>query len=203
MVQSPRCLLRLSDFTSWNIELSFSCAGAAGYSYGSGGSHSSDGEDATPTTLVVLGIAFMVCSVFSDAIIPNYQKLLLNQGVPVTQLMINVNTIGAVTSLAYIVVTGQLFALLGAWHAHPELLFYLTCVGVSLSIAVWAYTKLIQATSSVVAVAVSTLRKVATMFLSYIIFPKPLLTIHIYSGCMVLLGVILSTVAKERMDSKK
>ena len=82
------------------------------------------------------------------------------------------------------------------------LLFYLTSVGIGLSTAVWAYTKLIQATSSVVAVAVSTLRKVATIALSYIIFPKPLLPIHMVSFVLVVAGMVLSSFSKERKASK-
>lgn len=112
--------------------------------------------------------------------------------------MINVNTVGTGAVLLYMLVTGQLLDIVSACQSHPLLLFYLTCVGVGLSTAVWAYTKLIQATSSVIAVAVSTLRKVGTICLSYILFPKPLLTIHIFSGMLVLAGMVLNSVAKER-----
>ena len=44
--------------------------------------------------------------------------------------------------------------------------------------------------------AVATLRKVATIVLSYIVFPKPLLAMHIAAGLAVLAGVLLSTVKK-------
>jgi solute carrier family 35 (adenosine 3'-phospho 5'-phosphosulfate transporter), member B3 len=183
------------------------CSGAAGYSYGSGNNHNKEGDgggdDDDAESWAAWGICLLVASIICDAIVPNYQKLLLNQGLPVTQLMINVNAVGTIAVLAYMLVTGPLVEIAITCYAHPLLLAYLTCVGVGLSTAVWAYTKLIQATSSVVAVAVSTLRKVATICLSYIIFPKPLLTVHIYSGLMVLSGIVLSSVAKERLTSKK
>ena len=178
----------------------FLCAGAAGYSYGSGNSRADNDNSSAEAAW---GIALLIASALCDAVVPNYQKLLLNHGVPAEQLMINTNAVGTLAVFAYMLVTGQLFAIIQTCHEHPRLLFYLTCVGIGLSTAVWAYTKLIQATSSVVAVAVSTLRKVATIFLSYIIFPKPLLQIHIFSGCLVLTGMILSSVAKEGMGSKK
>ena len=172
------------------------CAGAAGYSFGSG--NQNNNTDASSGPGASWGIFLLVCSIICDAIVPNYQKLLLNQGISAAQLMINVNTVGTGAVILYMLVTGQLLDIASACQSHPLLLLYLTCVGVGLSTAVWAYTKLIQATSSVIAVAVSTLRKVGTICLSYILFPKPLLTIHIFSGILVLLGMVLSSVAKER-----
>ena len=176
------------------------CAGAAGYSYGSGQPNGSD--NARSTSAASWGIILLVTSILCDSIVPNYQKLLLNQGLSATQLMINVNTVGSLSVLAYMLVTGQLFDIVTTCRTHPMLLLYLTSVGLGLSTAVWAYTKLIQATSSVVAVAVSTLRKVATIALSYIIFPKPLLTVHIVSGILVLAGMVLSSAAKEGKPAK-
>ncbi|CAB9527532.1 Adenosine 3'-phospho 5'-phosphosulfate transporter 2 [Seminavis robusta] len=179
------------------------CAGAAGYSYGSGNDHDADATIAPFSANAAWGVALLLVSIVCDAVVPNYQKILLNQGVPVAQLMINCNDVGTLGVVAYMIVTGQLFAVIRTCYNHPQLFMYLTFVGIGLSTAVWAYTKLIQATSSVMAVTVSTLRKVATMFLSCIIFPKPLLTIHIYSGCLVLLGLVLSSVAKEKLGKTK
>lgn len=177
------------------------CAGAAGYSYGSGQpSNNSDQEDNSSSSW---GIFLLLASILCDAIVPNYQKLLLNQGLSVTQLMINVNTVGSISVLAYMLLTGQLVDIVVTCRDSPLLLLYLTSVGMGLSTAVWVYTKLIQATSSVVAVAVSTLRKVATICLSYLLFPKPVMTIHMISGVLVLLGMILSSMAKEQQQQRK
>ena len=72
-------------------------------------------------------------------------------------------------------------------------------MGLGLATAVLAYTKLIQVTDSVVAVQVATLRKVATVVLSYIVFPKPWLWIHVVgAGDLVLAGIVLGAYAKER-----
>lgn len=180
------------------------CAGAAGYAFGGSGNSknnnnaadNNDGDDGSDSH--AWGIFLLLASVICDAIVPNYQKLLLNQGISAAQLMININTVGTGAVLTYMLLTGQLWDSIQACQTHPSLLVYLTCVGVGLSTAVWAYTKLIEATSSVVAVAVSTLRKVGTIVLSYVLFPKPLLTIHIFSGLLVLTGMVLSSVAKER-----
>ncbi|CAB9504638.1 Adenosine 3'-phospho 5'-phosphosulfate transporter 2 [Seminavis robusta] len=168
------------------------CAGAAGYAYGSG--RDATGDNSTPHA-ENWGIFLLINSVICDAVVPNYQKMLLNQGVSPTQLMINVNTVGTIAALLYLCLTGQLFPILAACQAHPQLLFDLVCVGVGVSIAVWAYTNLLEATSSVVAVGVATVRKFATVALSYFLFPKPLPTNHIFAAGLVFGGLALSTVA--------
>ena len=53
------------------------------------------------------------------------------------------------------------------------------------------------------AVAVATLRKVATIVLSHIVSPKPSLAMHIAAGLTVLAGIFLSTVKKYRNEAKK
>jgi len=108
------------------------------------------------------------------------------------ELMVNVNAIGFSVLLCYMVFTGHLWIAVRTSTEHPRLALYFAMVGMGLSIAVLAYTKLIQASGSVVAVAVSTLRKVVTVVLSYLVFPKPLLFVHLVSGVAVLGGVVLS-----------
>jgi len=177
----------------------FLCLGAAGFGY----SNTNNDKESTYPTGAIWGIFLLLISITCDAVVPNYQKTLLNQGVSAGQLMININTVGTGAVLTYMLVTGQLVEVIATCYQHPLLLFYLACVGSGLATAVWAYTKLIQATSSVVAVAVSTLRKVGTICLSYILFPKPILPLHTYSGLLVLLGMILSSYAKEQEHRPK
>ena len=175
------------------------CIGAAGYSLDSGnGSHSANQWQ---------GILLLLISIVCDALVPNLQQRLLsanNKLLPAQtdgtgnlsagQLMVNVNAIGFVGLLGSMLLAGQLTPILAA--SNPLLLFYLFMIGMGLSTAVFAYTKLIQSSGSVVAVAVSTLRKVATVVLSYVFFPKPLTPTHIFSGCLVLTGMFLSTHSK-------
>jgi drug/metabolite transporter (DMT)-like permease len=177
------------------------CVGAAGFSYNSG--NNPHGTETNDTIQSTPGLLLLSVSIVCDAIVPNYQKALLNGGLSANQLMINVNAVGLAALGTYMALTGELRSVAETATEHPWLLLYLTCVGLGLATAVWAYTKLIQATSSVVAVGVSTLRKVATILLSYIFFPKRLLTIHVVSGCLVLAGIILSFVAKDKLRTPR
>ena len=119
-------------------------------------------------------------------------------GLTAAELMVNLNAVVVIGLLTYMLLTGSLFQVIKTSIESPLLLGYLTLIGVGLSTAVLAYTQLIKSASSVVAVAVGTLRKVATVVLSYIVFPKPLLPIHIWSGMLVLAGVLLHSYSKKK-----
>ena len=102
--------------------------------------------------------------------------------------------IGTALLVVYMTASGSLAAAGRATASRPLLLVYLFAVGVGLGTAVLAYTRLIQVSGPVVAVGVATLRKVATVVLSYVIFPdKPLTSLHKATGLLVLAGLVLST----------
>jgi len=109
-------------------------------------------------------------------------------------VMINTNSVGFGILLVCMIVSGSLSDAVSTAMFHPKLLLYLTSVGLGLSSAVLAYTTLIKSTGPVVAVAVATLRKAATsnIMLSYIICPKTMSGVHVISGLMVLLEVLIS-----------
>jgi solute carrier family 35 (adenosine 3'-phospho 5'-phosphosulfate transporter), member B3 len=189
------------------------CLGAAGYAYG-GASSSAAGHDS------FYGILLLIVSVFCDAIVPNVQKLskansnniiqelpmdsdrkfnamATNQGggISADELMVNTNTVGFGILSSYMIFTGDMQEFLNTCTIQPTLLLFLMTVGTCLSVAVYAYTRLIQESGSVFAVSVATLRKVATVVLSFVLFPKPLKFIHIGSGFLVLGGILLSSSA--------
>jgi len=223
------------------------CVGAAGYSYGSGNASSSSGGNKNSWK----GIILLTISISCDAIVPNFQKLLMSssnsssgdaappkpfkkkvsdlpmadgstnagasdddeaaeraslllsggkhqqqqqkQGLTASELMINVNAIGVVGLIGYMLVRGEFGTTVATAASHPRLIAQLVAVGLGLSTAVYNYTNLIKQSGSVVAVGVATLRKVVTVLLSYVVFPKPLLGIHVLSGMLVLAGILLSS----------
>lgn len=191
----------------------FICIGAAGYGFNpeKGGS----GNDTS-----YLGIILLTTSVICDAIVPNVQQRLMapsisvssTKGLPMVNgkstssvggmdlsaqaVMINTNTIGFAMLLVFMFFSGSLNDAISAGAQDISLLVYLVSIGLGLSTAVLAYTKLIQSSGPVAAVAVTTLRKVATMMLSYIVFPKPISMQHVISGILVLIGILISSFCK-------
>jgi len=79
---------------------------------------------------------------------------------------------------------------------HPHYFLLLLTVGLGLGTAVLAYTELIRRNGPAVAVAVATLRKVVTVILSYIIFPKTISWVHLISFVLVLLGLLIGFVGR-------
>jgi drug/metabolite transporter (DMT)-like permease len=126
-------------------------------------------------------------------------------GLSASALMTNANGVGCIGLLLFMTANGSLLEAVAAAMTHPFLLIYLTVVGLSLSTAVLCYTKLIQESGSVMAVAVSTLRKVATIVLSYryIVYPKAVSMIHVVSGFLVVGGILLSSYSKDRSKSSE
>ena len=188
------------------------CLGTAGYGYGS-----SKPQDDTNTSS--FGILLLSISIICDALVPNLQQRLMtssslqgvlperkniersslssSEGLSAQAVMTNVNAVGFAMVLSYMVGSGAFVGVIAASIAHPRLLFLLVSLGGGLSTAVLAYTKLIKSSGSVVAVATSTLRKVVTVVLSYVFFPKPLSTLHVFSGLLVLAGILISAFRKK------
>ena len=111
--------------------------------------------------------------------------------------MVNVNAMGFVQLLLYMTGTSLLQETIATCTEYPRLVVYLVLVGMGLSTAVLAYTRLIATSGSVVAVTVATLRKVMTVVLSFVIFPnKTFSTVHGVASLAVLAGIGLSTVNK-------
>lgn len=118
-------------------------------------------------------------------------------GLSASELMTNANGIGCIGLLLFMTISGSLMDALTTALSHPRLLAYLVVIGMALATGVFCYTRLIKQAGSVVAVAVATLRKVATVVLSYMVYPKVLSQIHAVSAFLVLAGILISTFSKQ------
>lgn len=130
--------------------------------------------------------------------LPTDKESMQRIGLSAQAVMINTNAVGFCMLIFYMVISGAAFDAVQTVLVHPKLLLYLVSVGICLSTAVLAYTNLIKSTSPVIAVATTTLRKVATIVLSYIIFPKQITMIHFASLILVLAGIVVSAFFKRR-----
>lgn len=114
------------------------------------------------------------------------------QGLNATTLMTNAYAVGCIGLLAFMTGTGHLEDALKEAVQSPHLFANLTLIGTSMSIAVFAHTRLIKESGAVTAVAVTTLRDFATVLLSYIVYPKIFSTVHAISAILVFGGILLS-----------
>lgn len=94
------------------------------------------------------------------------------QGLSATTLMTNAYAVGCIGLFVFMAGTGHLTDALEEAFENPHLFVNLTLIGTSMSVAVFAHTRLIKESGAVTAVAVTTLRDFATVILSYIVYPK-------------------------------
>jgi len=186
------------------------CLGAAGFSFASK-SHSSSDDNQS-----IYGISLLLTSITCDALVPNIQQQLMNpetkknsvlggngipqSGLSAAAIMLNVNAVGFCGLFLFMLMTGSFMRTANATMSNPWLLFYLHVIGLGLSTAVLAYTRLIKASTSVTAVTVATVRKIATVLLSYIVFPKPLSVMQGSSLVLVFAGIVIGSFCKKRKD---
>ena len=120
------------------------------------------------------------------------------EGLSSASLMVNTNSIGFALLFLSTVISSQLIPIISFMAVHPHFLLLHLTVGCGLGTAVLAYTELIKRSGPAFAVAVATLRKVVTVVLSYIIFPKAMTITHLASSCLVLAGVAVGFAGKRR-----
>ena len=113
-------------------------------------------------------------------------------GLSATELMTNAYAVGCVGLLAFMLFTGHLGDAVGEAMISPHLFGNLTLIGLSMSIAVFAHTRLIKESGAVIAVTVTTLREFVTVLLSYLIYPKIFSSLHAISALSVFGGIILT-----------
>ncbi len=121
---------------------------------------------------------------------------LTKRGISSSSLMVNTNSIGFTLLLLSTIVSSTLLPIISFATTHPHFLLLLFTVGMGLGTAVLAYTELIRRSGPAVAVTVATLRKVVTVMLSYIVFPKAVSLLHLASGCLVLIGLAVGFIGK-------
>jgi len=123
----------------------------------------------------------------------NQKQRETTKGVSSQALLVNTNSIGfTLLVLSTILVNRSFLSIISQLVTHPHFLIMHVSVGMGLGTAVLAYTELIRRSGPAVAVAVATLRKVVTILLSYIIFPKPMTGVHAISAGLVISGLGLS-----------
>lgn len=130
--------------------------------------------------------------------------------------MINTNLFGLFGIVAYMLLHGDFEDLFQVARFEGDLYLWLQLAGIggTLAVAVLCYTTLIKKAGPVVAVGVATVRKVASIVFTYLIFPKPLVAQEIAALFVIALGMAIEgcksrrgctdnlTKRVEKLDSK-
>lgn len=193
------------------------CLGAICFTYSPAAvnSNTSKGESESKEWL---GILLLTASVVCDAIVPNWQQSLMSSAdVSAEDVLVNTNVIGFLVLLAFMIYSGYFTTLVSVISFddlssstngenvnfqsnsyHIPLYLRMAGVGVSLGFAVNSYTYLIKQSGSVVAVSVATLRKIVTILLSYLVFPKAVTSAHLLGLVAVTLGILIESIKTKK-----
>eukprot|EP00985_Skeletonema_marinoi_P015237 scaffold7821_cov103-Skeletonema_marinoi.AAC.4 len=162
-----------------------------------------------------IGISLLIGSVFCDAFVPNLSEQLMQQGTMGRTKAINRKDSGDEDDDEEVEMKSLLSSnntdTNNSHYEHSQsqtqkkeglssasLMVNTNSIGCGLGTAVLAYTELIKRSGPAFAVAVATLRKVATVILSYMIFPKAMTMTHFASSCLVLAGIVVGFIGKRR-----
>eukprot|EP00045_Choanoeca_perplexa_P003887 m.34174 g.34174 ORF g.34174 m.34174 type:complete len:314 (+) comp12278_c0_seq1:379-1320(+) len=145
---------------------------------------------------------FMVCGALAaDAGIGNVQeKVMKAHGTSNTEMIHYSYLVGSVYLLVFCAATGELVDGLVYFNSVPIMESY----GLVLAFSVLGYCglglvlTLIRKYGALAAVTVTNLRKVFSIIISFIVFPKPFNSQYIFGGFLVAIGVALQVYSKQR-----
>ena len=151
----------------------------------------SKASTSSSTSVFSPGVVLLIAAVTCDAFLPNVQKRMLSTVSP-EELMINSNLMGSLLLSVYMLFSGSLQDLINVLYGgEKSFLLGVALIGIGscLAMAVLCYTHLINEAGPIVAVGVATLRKVVTLVLSYVVFPKPLAWSEVGALCLIGAGL--------------
>ena len=157
------------------------------------------GEDGDARDGLPLGCALLGLAVFADALVPNLQERVLRElRYPVGRMIVYSNAGCFVLVLAYCAGSGELrpaLAWCGDQRAGAALLVAQACCSYA---GLRAYLVVVKELSGVAGVVVTSLRKVLTLVLSFLLFEKPFSAAHAAAFALLAAGVGLASYARGR-----
>jgi len=145
-----------------------------------------------PTGLILVSL-----SVVADSITPNLQERLFREGSSRLEVTFFSNFF---TLIAMTITTGLSGDLVGVirYASQDNQLVYYMCIYTTISyVAISAFMSIIKRFGAVVGVTLSTARKMMTLILSFILFPKPFNLCYLFGAIFVLGGVLVSSLSKK------
>lgn len=146
-----------------------------------------------------IGLALMGGALAADAVIGNAQEYVMKKYQSSTSEMILYSKFwGFVYLGTTLLVSGKLVeSFVFCWN-NPQLYVYMVSFAVCGCLGEHFVMSLIRKWGALIAVVVTSLRKVLTVILSFIIFPKPLKPVFAVGMILVFVGMFLEAYAKNR-----
>jgi len=152
----------------------------------------------------IVGVALLVGAVLGDSMTANLQERILRQmDCSKEQMMFASNLMAAGWVVVLILFTGELSSALSLIVKEPMIGWQLLLQSLAQYLSVSFYLALVQRFGGVVAVCVTSCRKILTICISFVVFSKPFSNLYIPTGLLALIGISLSVVAKQKHPASR
>eukprot|EP01102_Stenamoeba_stenopodia_P018289 TRINITY_DN6684_c0_g1_i1.p1 TRINITY_DN6684_c0_g1~~TRINITY_DN6684_c0_g1_i1.p1 ORF type:complete len:319 (+),score=36.28 TRINITY_DN6684_c0_g1_i1:204-1160(+) len=146
-----------------------------------------------------LGVFLGIGSLVTDALVGNHQERLMNQeGVSESEIILAMNGFGFLVGFAFSIVSGYFFEAFQFCAEHPHIYVPIVLNGISCYLTLIVVAMLVNKFGTVVTVMVTSTRKVFTIILSYILFPKPITPAQVVGVLVVVAAIVLEVIIKTR-----
>jgi adenosine 3'-phospho 5'-phosphosulfate transporter B3 len=142
-------------------------------------------------------------SVLSDSLIPNLQERLLQQLALPTARMVALSNCGSfLLVLAFTAVTGELAAAAAFLRPRPGLVLLLLAQGACGYGGLRCYLGIVKNVSGVAAVVATSVRKVLSISLSFVLFAKPFTPAHLAALLLWATGLVANVWERARRQRR-
>ena len=102
----------------------------------------------------------------------------------------------------FLIVSGEMGEGIGFLLRTPDVVSNILSEAVIGYMGVFFYLGVVQRFGVAVCIAVSAMRKIATILISFLIFPKPFSIMYVYGATMVLVSIFMTAYAKNLKKEK-
>mmetsp|Transcript_38840 Transcript_38840/g.93894 ORF Transcript_38840/g.93894 Transcript_38840/m.93894 type:complete len:244 (-) Transcript_38840:64-795(-) len=148
-----------------------------------------------------IGLAFVSLSVCGDAILPNAQEKLFQNGSSRLEVTFYTNIFTLVAMTITTLISGDLIGMIVFARTSRLLCMYIGIYTFIAYVAISVHMTVVKKYGGVAAVLVATGRKGMTLILSFLLFPKAFSWLYVAGGTLVLGGLLLNSLWK--MEKKK
>lgn len=142
---------------------------------------------ADPLTFNFTGIFMLLSALFADSFIGNNQEKVMSQYKVTTHEMIfYTHAFGSIFLLIITLIFGEFFNAIKHSYQNPITIIYILSFSISGYIGVNVVLALIKIFGAFITISITSCRKFVTVWLSFIIFPKPI-SIHYFISCLFIL----------------
>lgn len=146
-----------------------------------------------------LSIAIGLSALLVDALVGNNQeKMMKFQGVSASEVVQYMNIFGFGYCFVYVILSGNIWTCIQFANTVPKIYIPLILCGTLSFFALSFITTIVQEFGTVVTVMTTSCRKVFTVILSYVFFPKVLVFNHFVGGVIMTIAIGIEVYVKTR-----